>query len=633
MIARSVGRVVGLFVFVWAYLKRALLPLLALTAYGVGVVLRVDYVLDLHHPRNSVVSDVMRISALAQVLADPAGRQECFHTIWPPGASAYLALHIPFDPTLGSAAVGQVLMSCASPLLIAHAARMAYGARAGWIALLVSALHFGFIHYAGYFLSEAPFQLAISIAVWATVAALVMARSPTASQEATQNRLWPPGWPHVAGLVSGVAWGLAYSIRPNALPIALFAGAWMGVRWLRRRDRRALAGLIAGALGLLLVAAPLALRCTRLLGHFCPGAANFAMNVALGHTPDTTAIHFIPGPGQCSTGQNSWAPPALGLHGYQGTSEIHAAPYETWPILSWVIHELARDPLHFFVFSIGNAADLLQLPYWPSNFAKVTPRQVTVMSQIFLVGVLVPALGRSGAVIRDFVRGREVGDEDFVLVAIVVALFLLSAASLGEPRYRLPLDGVFIMLGARALGGKLRTPVPKRSSRAAIATVGGAVFAATGLLVAAADPSVRLAARIASMVPPPTRSHGRVIPYRLSELATVPAKGSAWNAAGNVVLRCTPGCEAISVDLGTVRHSPIVEVSTDASDRYEAIFYLRDAEVGRVGWGAFEESGMRTTRSVVPLSAIGSGYDSMTIRPLYGDGSYSVGHIAFVDEP
>jgi hypothetical protein len=299
-----------------------------------------------------------------------------------------------------------------------------------------------------------------------------------------------------------------------------------------------------------------------------------------------------------------------------------------------VIGEFARDPLHFLVFSIGNAADLLQLSYWPGDFAKVTLREVTVMSQIFLVGVLLPALARSAAAIRDLVRGRDVGDPELVLVASVVALFLLSAASLGEPRYRLPLDGVFIMLAARVLGGRARTPGPTSSSRVALATVGGAVFIAAGLLVAASDPSVRLAARIASMVHRPTPSLGRVIPYRLSELTrTPPAKESAWNAAGNVVLRCRPACEAIDVDLGTVRHSPTLEVSTAANDRYEAIFHLRGVEVGRVAWGVFEEAGMRTTRSAVPLSAIGPGYDSVIIRPLYGDSSYSIGHMALVDGP
>jgi hypothetical protein len=91
-------------------------------------------------------------------------------------------------------------------------------------------------------------------------------------------------------------------------------------------------------------------------------------------------------------------------------------------------------------------------------------------------------------------------------------------------------------------------------------------------------------------------SLSRAIYVPLSNLAKTPSTGSAWNGPGNIVLRCTPTCEAIRIDLTTVVHSPTVEVSTDASDRYEAIFRLQGKEVERVAWGAFQESGMRTTR-------------------------------------
>src|SRR4029079_11643183 len=99
-----------------------------------------------HHPRHFVRSDALPILALAQVLADPTAQQQFLHTIWPPGASAFFALNLVFDPTLGSAAGWQFVLSSLVPLLVAQAARWAHGARAGWIALALASLHFGFIH-------------------------------------------------------------------------------------------------------------------------------------------------------------------------------------------------------------------------------------------------------------------------------------------------------------------------------------------------------------------------------------------------------------------------------------------------------------------------------------------------------
>lgn len=198
---------------------RALLRLLALrsaaaVAFVLGVWLRWEYTLVLHHPRHSIFSDGMPITELAELLADPGGAQKCFHTVWPPGAPAYLALTIPFDPTLGWAAFGLFVASCAVPLLVASTARRIYGPRAGWIALILASLDFIFVQNGAHFLYEAPFQLAVALALWASVRALGMEREVESASPATAAR-----WQIVAGVVCGAAWGLAFCFRSNALPV------------------------------------------------------------------------------------------------------------------------------------------------------------------------------------------------------------------------------------------------------------------------------------------------------------------------------------------------------------------------------------------------------------------------------
>ncbi len=67
--------------------------------------------------------------------------------------------------------------------------------------------------------------------------------------------------------------------------------------------------------------APLAHRCSQLLGRFCPGSSNFAMNIALGHAPPDIAGLDFQAQDQHEPGRSStWTPPARLHHGYQGVA-------------------------------------------------------------------------------------------------------------------------------------------------------------------------------------------------------------------------------------------------------------------------------------------------------------------------
>ena len=603
------------------------LAILGTLAYGAGVWLRWIYTLTLHHPRHSVFGDGMQITELAEILADPGATQKCFHTIWPPGASAYLALHLVFDPTLGSAAAGLFALSCAMPLLIAHAARGPYVMRAGWIALAMASLHLLFVHQGAHFLFEAPFQFAVALALWASVRALGPGEAPGAPARGTEAR-----WRLVAALVSGAAWGLAFCFRSNALPVAIFAGLLLGARWARRRRWDAVAGLGAAALGLAMVCAPIADRCTALTGRPCLGANNFAMNVALGHAPDVAGIHFVPGPGECGGGMNYWYPPGRVRRGYQGTGEIQGSIYGTGRILAWVRDRFVAAPVEFVVVAIGNSLDLLSTDYWPDDYAKVPAHDATVFAQVLLLVVLIPGLAMGGLTLRRAWRRERVDDAEALLVAIVVAVFLVSAASLGEARYRVPFDGAFILLAARAFGGKRAAPPPTTWSRRlrgpSLVVTGAGVLLAGALLAAAAHPATRLAAWLSRRVHPRAPAPGGLGTHALAEFAARRTDGSPWDGAGNLRFVCAPGCRPITIQLDRLEHASSVEISTDANDRYEMVFYRAGVALGRLAWGVFElRPGMRAQHLDVPAPVARAGFDAITIRPLYGDGHYSLGHV------
>jgi hypothetical protein len=146
-------------------------------------------------------------------------------------------------------------------------------------------------------------------------------------------------------------------------------------------------------------------------------------------------------------------------------------------------------------------------------------------------------------------------------------------------------------------------------------------------LVATAHPRLLLAPRMFAGPP------GRPAPVlqgtlKLSQLGAVRAPGVPWNAPGNVVFQCQPRCPELRVDLEGEQHAAQVEVSTDHNDRYELLFYRQGRSVGRVAWGAFEGAGgLRVLRLEVPPEAQKAGYDTLAVRPLYGDGQYGLGHL------
>lgn len=374
--------------------------------------------------------------------------------------------------------------------------------------------------------------------------------------------------------------------------------------------------------------APIADRCTKLTGHPCLGANNFAMNVALGHAPDTSGIHFVPRAGECAGGMNFWYPPSRVRKGYQGTAEIQGSIYDTRRILSWVWDRFASAPGDYLVTSVGNALDLLSTDYWPDDYAVISARQAVVFAQVFLVVVLVPALAVWGWTVRRFIVGRRVADGELLLVVVVVAVFLVSFVALGSARYREPFDCAFIALAARAFSGRDAPPPTAARSRVPLALAGVFVFALTGLLAAAAHPSTHLASWLAERVHPIEPAPARLGTHGLAEFAKRRDDGSPWDAPGNLRFRCSPDCTPITIGLDAVWRSTSIDVSTDSNDRYEIVFYRAGVNVGRLAWGLFEgERGMRRQHMPVPASAVEAGFDTLTVRPLYGDGNYSLGHL------
>jgi hypothetical protein len=614
--------------------KDARLAAVVLVAYVASTIWRFWFVLVFHHPRHHVTSDAAALLALSEKLIASPSAQAVSDTIWPPGTSSVLGLFMALDGTLGLAAFVQALLGALVPLLVAHTTYVAIGRRAALIALGFASLHFGFIYYGGFFLSEQLFQFAVAVAVWASVVALhhVAALESQASADRDRRELAFVRLAFV-GAACGAAWAVATSFRPNALPVALVVGLALAAQALRRRSWPRLQMLGAGFLAFVLCLAPLAVRCTTLKGGgFCPLSSNLAMNIALGQSGELTGLTFVSGaPDQPTT---DWVPPALMQHGYKGMGTVPTSIYDTAGVLRWVAGRFAAEPATFLLRAVGNALDLFRLEYWPDD-RESGERLVTVVKQVFLLAVIAPALVALAGAARSARRARRLPPLWCFLITVVAAVLGTAALSMGEARYRLPFDGVLIVCAASLIaGGPDERPTTARGPGWSFGIVGAATVACVALVAVASFPRGHALAALERFAGRWSSSSANATRRLAADFSTPRAPESAWDAAGNHIFECAPGCTELRLTYPERQHAKSVELSLDNNDRYRVVFYRDEHALADVNVDARPEApGLRVETSVVPALVAAEGFDSIGVRPLYGDGSYALGHVRLLDGP
>ncbi|HEX6275534.1 MAG TPA: hypothetical protein VFZ53_20980 [Polyangiaceae bacterium] len=602
-----------------------LLAFIASLAYAGGVAGRAAYVLFVHHPRHHAGSDARDLLDAANRLLEPGTAQTIGDTIWPPGTPSLLALVTLADESLGGAAWIQFALSCSVPLLVAYTALLAAGRRAALVALALASLHFGFVHYGGFFLSEQLFQFAVALALATSVQTLCLAEALPVST----NRRRDFARTGALGAAAGLCWALATTIRPNALPVAVLVGLALMARFLRR-DRRLLGLLLGGAVAFVLALAPLADRCTTLRGRFCPVSNNIAMNMVLGQAGEFMGITFRDAKHPERT--TGWVPPALLHHGYEKMKEVPFSIYETGPALAWLVERFLKSPGQFFVRAVGNVLDLFRLEYWPDDYAPLGTRAATVLKQSFLLFVIAPAIASGLALARRVVRRPLASAVSLFLLAVVAAVALVAAGSLGEPRYRIPFDGVFVCLAAssfvRTAPGAARfglrgSPFPPQLAFVTAAALVAALGVAAVVLVS--HPSFSLAARIAETGREPTARSNR---QEASASSYLEARrdGAAWDEKGNFRFTCEPDCEELLLTFGERVTTRSVELSVDHNDYYRVVYYRARRPLAMTTIKQSSGKGLAVRRVDVPSRARG-GFDALGVFPLHGDGRYALGHV------
>lgn len=104
--------------------------------------------------------------------------------------------------------------------------------------------------------------------------------------------------------------------------------------------------------------------------------------------------------------------------------------------------------------------------------------------------------------------------------------------------------------------------------------------------------------------------------------AAVP-EGAPWNAPEARVVTD----DGIEIQIGRVSHAAKVSVSLDGNDTYEMEFRKGASTLDTVPLPALDIPFMHTRTIDVPKDVRSDGFDNITVRPVIGDGMYSVGYV------
>jgi hypothetical protein len=450
--------------------------------FGIGVYARWRFITIDHDPRWFIDSDMKLYVDTAQKWARPGYQPGRMDVMWPPGTAELFATLIRRDVTMRLAVGFMVIITSLVPLVFLGLGWAAFGKQVGMGALVVTSFYPPFIDYGGYFLSEIPMTLLLGLGLclflWSTrmrvtwlVIALAVASGFICSLAAAFKFVAVPA---VIGFAVVYALFFRGPIDPEPASARTPSEDPALLRWfnfsgpMRKIKALTLAGVMAGALPLTVA---MSVRCTRANGNFCLVSNKSPADFLLGHYGRVQAITW---------NSHGWfftfGSPAADQHHYTARPEVNfeitdakANTEEAW---RWIF----KNPEQAILLSFEHVYDAFggSMP-WPPNVSD------TWMSSegsqfAFLFLVLAPVLGECFTSWNERGLRGLLGSREFLLLSPVLGLIAAVMAATGEARYRVPFDGLFIIV---AVDFYRRYFVNRRRRRAARAGARAAAVAAS----------------------------------------------------------------------------------------------------------------------------------------------------------
>lgn len=405
--------------------------------FAIGVVVRWFYITRWHDPRKFVYSDMSMYVNLAKRLARPGYVVNIGDITHPPGLTWMLMFFQRFEPTLLGQVYCNFVVCALLPLAVGALGWVTLGKRTAQASVVVASLYFAFIDFGGYFLAE----IHIAFVATLTMAAYLFAMK-IADQEPSRKRT--ASFLALSAL-AGFLFSLAMALKMVALPVIL---GFCAVHFLFSRTPKLLSRVVVLAV-FLAASAPLTAkivhRCTVANeGHFCSGSNKSAADFLLGHYGRIQGIE--------------WRDPAVpGLVVGFGNPSAYQHGYRDKKVVPFLITNQKKNSEYAWTWIRENKIEALVLSFehvwdcfggaypWPSNATGIWPGSYATHFG-FLLLVFFPAM----VVLVNVLRQRGVlgllRSVEFLIASPIIGLCVAVFLASGEVRYRIPWDGVFIVL-------------------------------------------------------------------------------------------------------------------------------------------------------------------------------------------
>jgi len=403
--------------------------LLTLAAFVYGAAWRWMHVTRWHDPREYVYSDMKMYVDLGKRLAKPDYVLRAGDVTHPPGTTKLIAWFYEHDPDLSSLVVFQALVSIMVPVALGALALVAFDRTTARATVVISSLYFPFIDYGGFFLAEVYMMVLVPSCL-----ALYLA-------SVRQTKWW-----RVAplGLGAGVALFCALAMKMVALPAIL---GFAILHWLLRAEstrRVKTMALLCLVLGALPGSAAMTERCTDANGgELCFGSNKGGADFLLGHYGRIQGVKWVD-PKQ--RGYVSFGSPSAYQHGYRKVREVPFAITDGEQNSQAAWDWIRKRKVHAVVLSSEHVFDTMgaTLP-WPAVATKYWAG-VQGAQYLFLLFLLFPAVVRCLDIAREQGVWPMLQSRELCLLSPLFGVMLAVFIATGEPRYRIPFDGLIMLV-------------------------------------------------------------------------------------------------------------------------------------------------------------------------------------------
>jgi len=353
---------------------------------------------------------------------------------WPPGYPMMLAAVYRWTgDSLRAALLLNAALGACSAALIYGIGRRAFDERTALLGALIVALFPSLVFFAGVTMTEVSFTFCLLLALWLVI------------ESQAEGRWW-------LLVPAGIVIGFGALIRGQALLVPLVAIPF----WWRSTGswRAALARAAAVALLAAIVVAPWTVRNFVRTGSFVPIAANFGIDLYLGHSAHANGRLMF---------TNDFAyPPGLSQEELQVRLNRDAARSAiryaaTHPLREL---ELSARKLYWLYYSDNEGLawnDRMGTRPFLRDAARVRVRLAQLSDAWYWAVLLCAALGvRAWLSVRQPVR--------LLLLSVVIYWTLVHIAFFGEPRFHAPIVPIFALWAAAGVMAAAAALVPPRGT-------------------------------------------------------------------------------------------------------------------------------------------------------------------------